>query len=65
MTKLNFDKGFERTYLMHHIDWELVPESAKCDILVVLGLHNRHFNQISIINDKGNLIKIALYLCIQ
>lgn len=35
MAKLNLNKDFKNTYIMHHIDWELVPESAKKDLIQI------------------------------
>ncbi len=35
MSKLNLNKNFKNTYIMHHIDWDLVPESAKKDLIQI------------------------------
>ena len=43
MSKLNFNKGFERTYLMHRIDWELVPEGAKKDLIQIYRDFKRQY----------------------
>ena len=35
MSKLNLNKSFERTYIMRHIDWNLVPECVKKDLIQI------------------------------
>ena len=43
MKDIQLNGGFKNTHIMHHINWELVPESAKEDLIQIYRDFKKHY----------------------